>query len=157
MNKSSIEIYDYNPQKHRGKIEVVGCYIEIDESLLLLQLANQKLEAGFWGVPAGKVEQNESPKKAAKRELFEETGIDIEDLAHIKCLGALYVKKPNVDYIFHLFKIQLHKTPIIQLSIEHQDYKWARMQDIDKMPLVEGALEALQKYKNYTQPNLEKS
>ena len=43
--------------------------------------------------------------------------------------------------------ITFHKVPIIQLSIEHQDYKWVRMQDIDKMPLVEGALEALQKYK----------
>lgn len=36
------------------------------------------LRVDTWGVPAGKIEENELPRNAAVRELLERTGFDIE-------------------------------------------------------------------------------
>ncbi len=49
------------------------------------------------GVPAGKLESDEIPVKGAKRELFEETGMDIS-LDDFHSLVALYISKPDFDY-----------------------------------------------------------
>ena len=51
--------------------------IEQDNKLLLLQRAHEPW-VGSWMIPAGYVEVDEEPKDAAKREVFEETGLDVE-------------------------------------------------------------------------------
>ncbi len=51
--------------------------IEQDGKLLLLQ-RNHEPWVGSWMVPAGYVEADEDPKDAAKREVLEETGLDVE-------------------------------------------------------------------------------
>ena len=37
--------------------------------------------AGFWELPGGQVEPGESPAEAAARELFEEVGVQVDELA----------------------------------------------------------------------------
>lgn len=49
---------------------------------------------GEWSLPGGHVEKFEHPKESARRELFEETGLECEDLA---------IWKP-VPYVNHIFK-----------------------------------------------------
>jgi 8-oxo-dGTP diphosphatase len=51
--------------------------IEQDNKLLLLQRAHEPW-AGSWMIPAGYVEADEDPKDAAKREVLEETSLDVE-------------------------------------------------------------------------------
>jgi len=51
--------------------------IEQDGKLLLLQRAHEPW-VGSWMIPAGYVEADEDPKDAAKREVLEETGLDVE-------------------------------------------------------------------------------
>ena len=51
--------------------------IEQDNKLLLLQRAHEPW-LGSWMIPAGYVEADEGPKDAAKREVFEEAGLDVE-------------------------------------------------------------------------------
>ena len=51
--------------------------IEQNNKLLLLQRAHEPW-AGSWMIPAGYVEADEDPKDAARREVFEETGLDVE-------------------------------------------------------------------------------
>ena len=140
-------VHERKPKGFEPQVQVVACYIEIDDKLLLLQLSPRKSESGAWGVPAGKLEKNETLESAAKRELFEETGISIEKYSQVQSLGALYIRKPEVDYTFHLFRIHLDQVPTVYLSDEHQNYRWATSEDIEEMPLMEGAREALQYYR----------
>jgi len=51
--------------------------IEQDNKLLLLQRAHEPW-LGSWMIPAGYVEADEDPKDAAKREVFEEAGLNVE-------------------------------------------------------------------------------
>jgi 8-oxo-dGTP pyrophosphatase MutT (NUDIX family) len=51
----------------------------------------------MWGVPAGKLEQGETPEVAARRELLEETGIQLTSASRIAYLETLYIRKPDLD------------------------------------------------------------
>lgn len=51
--------------------------IERDNRLLLLQRAHEPW-VGSWMIPAGYVEADEDPKDAAKREVLEETSLNVE-------------------------------------------------------------------------------
>lgn len=141
-----LEVHQTQPEDFVPQVQVAACYIEIDNRILLLQLARGKSEAGKWGVPAGKLENGESPECAAKRELFEETGITFKDSSCIQSLNALYIRKPEIDYVYHLFKIRLDQMPEVHLSNEHQSYAWASPDDIETITLMNGAKEALQHY-----------
>jgi 8-oxo-dGTP pyrophosphatase MutT (NUDIX family) len=144
---SSIEVHESPPDDFAPKVQVAGCYLEIDNKLLLLQTADGKLEARNWGVPAGKLEENETPENAAIRELFEETGIALEHPSQMQHLNSLYIRKPEFDYVYYLFKVQLDQIPNVQLSKEHRHYTWATVSDMEELPLMQGAKEALHYYR----------
>jgi 8-oxo-dGTP pyrophosphatase MutT (NUDIX family) len=74
------------------------------------------------GGHAGKLESNKAPLQGAIRELFEETSISI-DFSQIQLVGSLYIRKPEVEYVYHLFRIKVGIRPKVQLSSEHQEYR----------------------------------
>ena len=139
-------MYDVLPKGFFPYVEVSACYVEIEGSLLLLQCSQEKEEHGAWGVPAGKIEKGETPHAAACRELWEETGILTEEMDRILSIGTLYIHKPNIQYVYHMFKVGLDSKPSIVLSKEHSNYKWATREEMSQMPLMLGAYECLNKY-----------
>lgn len=145
---SGLKIYTIAPKGFIPQVQVAACYLEINHKLLLLQRAQGKIEPGKWGVPAGKLENNETAENAAKRELLEETGISFENDSQIKYINSLYIRKPEVDYIYHAFKIHLDLIPEVHLSNEHQNYLWATSKDMETLALMDGAKEVLQHYQS---------
>lgn len=141
-----IEIYETKPEGFMPQVEVSGCYLEIADKLLLLKRSKNSIEEGKWGVPAGKIEKDEPREAAAKRELFEETNIAIHSNSQIQYVLSLYIRKPHVDYIFHLFKVHMDLLPTVCLSHENEEYRWATAQEILEMPLMDGAEQALAIY-----------
>lgn len=143
---SNINVYYKKPEQFSPKVEVAAIYVNVNGKILLLQLANHKNEKGSWGVPAGKLEAHEEPLHAAKRELFEETGINIESDNAFQSLGALYIRKPELDYVYHLFGIRLDATPSLTLSDEHCLHVWVSRDEAEALPLMNGAKQALDAY-----------
>ena len=103
-----------------------------DFKVLLMERADKK---GFWQSVTGSLEDNETPKDAAIREVFEETGIDtsqyqLEDwnLSHIYEIYAhwQYRYAPHVTHNQeHIFGLKVPTTIPIQLSKdEHVQYLW---------------------------------
>jgi 8-oxo-dGTP diphosphatase len=143
-SKNSLKIYKIQPKDFNLQMQISACYIQSQEKLLLLQRAVKKSEGGTWTVPAGKLEKNETPKQAALRELFEETGIKLKS---IQSLGSIYIRRPELDYVYHMFNIKLDKIPLIVLSKEeHQNHLWASYPEIKKLNLMAGGKEALEIY-----------
>lgn len=69
---------------------------ELSEYLVLCSKAHN----GLWNFPGGKVEINESPKQAAIREVFEETGLIIKTLYPIK---KKIIRIKNKNWEGHFF------------------------------------------------------
>lgn len=147
MGKTNVEVSDRKFPNFQHAMEASACYLEIEGRLLLIQQAIGRPEEGLWGVPAGKLEIGETPEAAAKRELFEETGIQIQKPSQIQYLRTLYIRKPDLDYVYYVFKIQLDKKPLIHLSFEHENYQWASAKDLEVLPLRAGVKKALQYYR----------
>lgn len=126
-------------------IQIAACILYIEDCFLLLQYASPKPDAGKWGIPSGKIEKKESPKEAARRELFEETGIQAKD-SSIKGFGCMYIPEEDTNYDCHLFAIHLEAKPEIQLSEEHACYVWAKIETLKNLQLMKGTREVLEYY-----------
>ncbi len=137
-----VYVYEEKPTNFNAQLQVAACYLTVKGKILLLQRALHKSEPGKWGVPAGKLEPGETPEQAAQRELFEETGITAPQLLS---LGALYIRKPTIDYIYHLFQIIIDQ-PQVRLSDENQNYLWASLEELAHLPLMTAAPQAIQTY-----------
>lgn len=138
-----VEVHDKPPKDFSPRIEVSACYLEIGEKVLFLETTPNKKEAGKWGVPAGKLEKGETPEEGARRELLEETGIDLTPSHPVHFVASLYIRKPEIDYVYHLFRVDLIEEPAVHLSDEHQSYQWFTLKELENVPLMDGARAAL--------------
>ncbi|GAA2431943.1 NUDIX hydrolase [Streptomyces glaucus] len=85
---------------------VAACVLlhDPDDRILLLRYAGGRPGAGAWGLPGGMLDHGEDPLTAARRELYEETGIVLDRAprligydhrADVKGTG------PVLDFYFH--------------------------------------------------------
>lgn len=103
-----------------------------DLQVLLLERADK---AGFWQSVTGSLEDQETPRQAAIREVFEETGLDATefDLQDWRA-SNVYEIYPHWRYRYaegitenteHLFGLELpQKLPIKLAPDEHVRYEW---------------------------------
>ncbi len=135
-------VYEVRPEDFFPKVEIAAIYIDVEGRVLLLKNSSHKKEAAKWGVPAGKLEYGEMPAHGASRELFEETGIEI---SHEKLLqiGKLYIRKPEIDYIYHIFGVKFDHLPEVCLSNEHVNYRWITQKESVELDLMQAAKQPL--------------
>ncbi len=138
-----IQIHTSKPTDFNSRGQTTGCYVECNGKFLFLQRGSRERHAGAWGSPGGKVEMHETPEQAARRELFEETGIHIDPSIVLEFFGTFYVRVSTADFTYHLFKINLASMPVVRITHEHVNYIWARPEEIKDMPLMLGEDEAL--------------
>ncbi len=83
----------------KGRIPTVLVYA-LQGTQVLLMRRNKEPNLGLWVAPGGKIEMDESPHDAARRELLEETGLVTEDLAW---RGFCTEVSPRADWQWMLF------------------------------------------------------
>lgn len=99
-------------------VTVKGVIVIDGKMLLLKKIQTSKDHLGFWELPGGGMEYNETPIEAMQREAKEETGLLIEVQS---CLSTFHVVRPAKQIVGMIFLCKaLHHN--IQLSEEHQDY-----------------------------------
>ena len=113
-----------------------------DFKVLLMERSDK---TGYWQSVTGSLEDNETPKEAAIREVFEETGVDanqytLEDwqLSHVYEIYThwRYRYAPDTTHnTEHIFGLNLPSELPIQLSKhEHVQYLWVDWRDaMDKV------------------------
>lgn len=130
-------IYENEPKEFSPKFEVVSCFCQNDGNFILLLRQDHKSEGNKWGVPAGKVNAGEIPIEAMKRELREETGIEV-NLEDLTCSYKLFVKYPDYDFVYYIFSTNLDsKKEIVIEPNEHKDGIWITPQKAIGMDLIE--------------------
>ncbi|MFC3749964.1 NUDIX hydrolase [Paenibacillus sp. GCM10012306] len=86
-----------------------ACVILIDDQgRLLLQ---QRTDNGLWGLPGGSMEPGEEMKEVARRELFEEVGLEATALELLDIFSGpeLYYKYPHGDEVYNVVAAYLCK------------------------------------------------
>ncbi|WAA13825.1 NUDIX hydrolase [Fervidibacillus halotolerans] len=87
--------------KHPGAVAII--MITDEDKLVLVEQYRKPLERSLFEIPAGKMENGESPETTAKRELEEETGYTCEKLNPI---ASFYTSPGFSDELVHLFKAE---------------------------------------------------
>ena len=57
-------IFGAKPEEFNQKFDVVSCFIEYEDKMLLLLRQDIKVQGNTWTVPAGKINKSESLKDA---------------------------------------------------------------------------------------------
>lgn len=107
--------------------------------LLLKRSDDREIHPGKWDFPSGHID-NEEPRKAALRELKEETGFKGTVLNTGK---PFTLDAEGGRFKVHPFLIKVEGKP--KLSREHQEYEWIEPEDLKEFETVEGLEEDLKK------------
>ncbi|MFB6244780.1 MAG: NUDIX domain-containing protein [Candidatus Nanohaloarchaea archaeon] len=84
-----------------------------------------------WEVPGGKIEDDESPEKAALRELREETGIDARlERKHESGLEHEFERGETITKIEFFPSLLETDQEVQELSEEHEDFKWIDLDEV---------------------------
>ncbi len=130
---------DFNP-----KISVVLAFIECEGKLLLLLNHPNKAQGLKWTVPGGKIEKQESPMQAIIREVWEETGIQLNQNGPSFC-GKFFARNSRIDFHLQIYKVFISPMPLVKLNAEeHIEFQWMEPRDVIHLSLMEGADECLQ-------------
>lgn len=107
-----------------------------DGKFLLVKRADtDEYFAGFWELPGGGVDGDETPQKSLEREVFEECGLSIT-IGQPLCVHIFTLKNDTIKVteITFLCKLQ-NPGQEVTLSFEHSEYKWVTKEDIERLEL----------------------
>lgn len=79
------------------------CFVENNDQILLQKRVKMPFK-GLWNAPGGKVEAYESPIEACKREIQEETGLDIDNVNFRGIITVTFKNQKRSDalMLFHV-------------------------------------------------------
>jgi len=142
--KGEIPSREYPP----WPLPAVGVLVIANSMILLIKRAFPP-SAGKWGIPGGVVELGERIENAARREVREEVGLEIDNL---KLLGAYdsIVRDNNGNVRYHYVIIEYlaeAKSTDVKPSIEVAEYRWVTIEDIDKLDITPSLRELIRIYK----------
>jgi phosphoglycolate phosphatase-like HAD superfamily hydrolase/ADP-ribose pyrophosphatase YjhB (NUDIX family) len=108
-------------------ISTVGGLI-FDAAGRVLMFRTQKW-SGLWGIPGGKIKWGESSEAALRRELKEETNLDIADIRFVMVQDCIHSQEFYRDAHFLLLNYTCQAAgPLdVKLNDEAQEFRWATM------------------------------
>ncbi len=122
------------------KHDTATVIIERDGKFLLIQRALDP-NKGRWESPGGHVDEGETPKQTAEREMEEEIG-DVEIGEEICCIVHSVGKDHHHNC--HAFKGTLKGE--VRLSPEASDFGWFTRKEMEKMNVAEFTLNIIDNY-----------
>ncbi len=111
----------------------VKAFVMREGKLLLLKRSDKYTASGtenIWDIPGGRIGFGEEPLIGLRRELLEETGLELSEVH-----GILDASTIHQNDEVHIVRISFLCSTVgckVVLSEEHDSYKWIKPQDIDR-------------------------
>lgn len=115
-------------------------YAERDDEILLLQRAEGSAMAGQWFLPGGMVEAGETPEQGARRELLEESGLEID--GPLELVGCYLMQVYGYDTVQLSYRGRVAEGREAAISHEHDGARWVRAADMQAL-LSDETIEAM--------------
>jgi mutator protein MutT len=136
-------VFQEPPENFNPKMEVAACFITVKENVLFMKRQPHRSEGSKWGIPGGKLEKGETAEQAVLREIKEETGLGLP--LSIKYFGKVYIRYPEVDFIYHMYGHDLDDYPaqVFFDPVEHTEFRWITLGEALQLPLIRGEDECI--------------
>lgn len=135
---------------HTAEITQQAILFNSDGEVLMLKYADDTRK---WTFPGGRLHPDESPEEGIRREVHEETGMDVDVLLPIYTTAFSYggTDKFGVAYLCETDRDG------VEISEEHQDWQWIRPDDVtedhtvssDHLEALETALQVREAYQDH--------
>jgi ADP-ribose pyrophosphatase YjhB (NUDIX family) len=117
---------------HRPLLMVGAATLIVDEQNRLLLM--KRSDSGCWGPPGGAVELGEVVETAARREVREETNLELGEMSLFGVFSGLelFYVYPNGDEVYNVTIVYLTRDwrGEVRLNGEHTDWRWFALEDI---------------------------
>src|SRR6185295_12283903 len=116
-------------------VPTVGALIYNDAGQVLM-IRTQKW-SGLWGIPGGKIKGSESSEAALRREILEETALEITDIRFVLVQDCIAPKEFYRDAHFLLLNYTARSSgnSDVTLNDEAQEFRWVTIGEALAMPL----------------------
>lgn len=114
-----------------------GVLVKYDKKVLLCKRNNNGTHPGAWSIPAGKLDQQESPLHGAKREFYEETDLKLKD--DLKLCGFVTrktrdnLKDKGLMYVF-LYETESQMSPNLERAKDGEEHTECGYFNLDNLP-----------------------
>ncbi|MGH7994500.1 MAG: NUDIX domain-containing protein, partial [Limisphaerales bacterium] len=93
--------------------------------------------SNLWGIPGGKIKWGEPSVDALRREIKEETGLDVTDIEFVLVQDCIHSKEFYRDAHFVLlnYTCRCAGKPVVTLNDEAREFRWVTATAALKLPL----------------------
>jgi ADP-ribose pyrophosphatase YjhB (NUDIX family) len=111
-------------QETHPPIVTVGALIFDSEGKVLMVRTHKW--SNLWGIPGGKIKWGETAEEALRREIKEETDLEIRDIRFILVQDCIHSKEFYRDTHFVLlnYVCQCEGEPLVKLNDEAREFRW---------------------------------
>lgn len=112
-----------------------------NQRVLLVQRGHEPFR-GYWGLPGGAVELGETVADALRREVKEETGLDVTVGPFIQFHDGIQFEGQRVRH--HYVILYFLAQPVgglLRAASDAADVRWQQLEELDQLRLVPGAKE----------------
>ncbi|MCX6811673.1 MAG: NUDIX domain-containing protein [Candidatus Berkelbacteria bacterium] len=104
--------------------------------LMLKRNKNEVAYPGKWALPGGKVEKGEMIMDVLKREILEETGLEIEEPKQF--LGDYTFVRPDGHNVIGFTFAVKAKSNNVEISQDFEDYRWVGPKELKNIDYIKG-------------------
>jgi len=124
-------------------IATVGALIFNKAGLILIVRTHKW--SNLWGIPGGKIKWGETSEDALRREIKEETNLDIEEIKFALVQDCIHSKEFYRDAHFILlnYTCRCCGEPEVKLNEEAREFRWVTVQDALSMKINQPTLKLL--------------